>query len=168
MIKKIAGAAVIILALVIAAIAFDLPHRLTGHRSAGGAGDEQQLKDALRQWDEAYARRDGEALNQILSTDFVFTAPTGQVVTRPQYLSANLKAPDIAVETPIGSEDVQVRLYGDTAVMTSVAAQRGQRFNRDPHVRYRYTDVWVKRGDRWQAVASQATHIADPTTPISR
>jgi hypothetical protein len=27
---------------------------------------------------------------------------------------------------------------------------------------YRFIDVWVKRGDRWQAVASQLTRIAKP------
>ena len=166
MIKKVIGGAIIILAVVIAAFAFNLPQRLTGHGDQGGAGDEQQLKDSLRQWDEAYARRDGEALNQILAREFSFTSPTGQVVNRSLYLSANLKAPDIAIETPINSDDVQVHVYGGTAVVTSVAAQRGQRFNRDPKVRYRYTDVWVKRGGRWQAVASQATRIGDATGPI--
>jgi hypothetical protein len=27
---------------------------------------------------------------------------------------------------------------------------------------YRFTDVWIKQGEQWQAVASQVTRIADP------
>ena len=158
MIRKLVAILFVLAALVIVGVAFNLPRLRTGKAASGG--DEQQLKDLLRQWDEAYARRDGPALNQILSDEFVFTAPNGLVISRMQYLSANLKAPDIAVETPITSEDVKVRVYGDTAVVTSIAAQRGQRFNRDPNVRFRYTDLWVKRNGRWQAVASQSTLVA--------
>jgi ketosteroid isomerase-like protein len=158
MIRKWLAALFIVIALVIATVAFTLPRLRNSNATA--AGDEQQLKELLRQWDEAYARRDGPALNNILADEFVFTAPNGLVINRMQYLSANLKAPDIAVETPVTSEDVRVRVYGSTAVVTSTAAQRGQRFNRDPNVRFRYTDLWVKRNRRWQAVASQSTQVA--------
>jgi len=147
----------IIAALVIVVVALNLPP-LRSNRSASGT-DEQQLEQLLRQWDEAYARRDPEAIAPLLAPDFVFTSSNGQLITRPMYLSASLKSPDIAVETPINSEDVKIHIYGEVAVVTSMAAQRGQRFDRDPKVRFRYTDVWVKRNGRWQAVTSQSTRV---------
>ena len=156
MIRKVVAITLIVIALIIAAVSFGLPRLLKKDKRQG---EEQQLTERLREWDEAYARRDGPALNRVLADEFVFIAPTGMVISRMQYLSANLKAPDIAVETPIHSEDVKVRVYGDAAVVTSQAAQRGQRFDRDPNVRFRYLDVWVNRGGRWQAVASQATRV---------
>ena len=139
-------------------------------RNSGGAGaggdDEHQLQDLTRQWDEAYARRDGPALAKLMADDFVFTTANGVVMTRPQYLSQNLKSPDIAVETPVASEDIKVRLYGNTAVVASRAAQRGQRFDRDPNVRYQYTDVWVKGRGGWHVVASQSTRIMPRPGPF--
>ena len=156
--RKWIAVLLIIAALIIVAVALNRP-RVRTNRSALGS-DEQQLQQLLRQWDEAYARRDPEVLALLLAPDFVFTNSNGQLVTRPMYLSATLKAPDIAVETPINSEDVKVHIYGDAAVVNSVAAQRGQRFDRDPKVRFRYTDVWVKRNGGWQAVASQSTRVA--------
>ena len=121
--------------------------------------DEQELRTRLQKWDEAYAGRDIETLASILAEDFIFTNASGIVMSRTQYISANIKAPDMTLEIPVSSEDVSVRVYAETAVMTSRGAQRGQPFNRDPAVRYRYTDVWVKQQGRWQAVASQATRI---------
>jgi len=152
------------IALIMVAVTFAL---LAWHARGGGAtgsdsNDEGQLQELIHQWDEAYARRDGPALARLLADEFTFTTPTGAVINRAQYLSANLKAPDIAVETPIGSDDIKVRTYGSVAVVSSRAAQRGQRFDRDPKVRFRYTDVLVKRQGRWQAVASQATRVTMP------
>lgn len=155
--RKWLAVLLILAALVTLVIGLSLPH-LRGTRTASG-NDEQQLQQLLRQWDEAYARRDAEALAPLLAPEFVFTSSNGQLITRPMYLSATLKSPDIAVETPINSEDVKIRINGDIAVVTSMAAQRGQRFDRDPKVRFRYTDVWVKRNGRWQALASQSTRV---------
>lgn len=124
--------------------------------------DEQELRERLRAWDEAYAGRDIEALGRILADDFIFTNASGAVISRPQYISANIKAPDITLEIPINSEDVKVRIYGETAVVTSRGAHRGQPASRDPQVRYQYTDVWVKKQGLWKAVASQATRIQQP------
>ena len=147
----------IIAALVIVVVALNLSP-LRSNRTVSGS-DEQQLEQLLRQWDEAYARRDPEALAPLLAPNFVFTSSTGQLTTRAMYLSASLKSPDIAVETPVNSEDVKIHIDGDMAVVTSMGAQRGQRFDRDPKVRFRYTDVWVKRNGRWQALASQSTRV---------
>ncbi len=129
--------------------------------SAMSGNDEQQLTELLRQWDEASARRDVEVLNGILADDFVFTNTSGRVITRSQYLSATIKAPDITLDVPVNSEDVEIRLYGTTAVITSRATQRGQPYSHDHEARFRYTDVWVKQEGRWQAVASQATRISN-------
>ena len=75
------------------------------------------------------------------------------------------KAKDIAsigegeqVETNV-LDDFQVRAFGDTAVvmsrLTSKGIRRGKRFN----AQFRYIDVYEKRGERWQYVITQNTHI---------
>jgi ketosteroid isomerase-like protein len=152
--------------LVIAGLAIAASSFVSGQTKGGQAGQkenpEQELRERLREWDEASSRRDTEALNRILADDFLFTNASGAVITKTQYLMATIKAPDMTLATSVGSEDVKVRVYGETAVVTSRGAQRGQPLNRDPAVRYRYTDVWVKQQGRWNAVASQATLILGP------
>ena len=51
--------------------------------------------------------------------------------------------------------DMQVRIYGDTAVVTGGLTEKGTRNGTAYTDTYRWTDVFVKRGSRWQAVVSQ-------------
>ena len=60
------------------------------------------------------------------------------------------------------SNEMKVRTYGDTAVSTGRSTIKAKVNGQDASGEYRFTDVWVKRGDRWQAVASQVTRIAKP------
>jgi ketosteroid isomerase-like protein len=52
-----------------------------------------------------------------------------------------------------------VRVYGNSAVVTSRAALKGQRQGQDISGQYRGIDVYVKKQGRWQIVAAQATYI---------
>lgn len=152
--------------LVIAGLAIAASTFAPGQTKQRGAAQkdnpEQELRERLREWDAAYSRRDTQSLSRILADDFIYTNAFGAVLNKAQYIMATIKAPDMTLETSASSEDVRVRVYGETAVVTSSGKQRGQPLNRDPAVRYRYTDVWVRQQGRWQAVASQATFILQP------
>ena len=51
--------------------------------------------------------------------------------------------------------DMQVRVYGNTAVVTGGLTESGTRNGTAYTDTYRWTDVFVKRGGHWQAVVSQ-------------
>jgi ketosteroid isomerase-like protein len=130
----------------------------TKRKEAGQADNpEQELRERLREWDEAYARRDREALNRILADDLFFTDAAGKVNNKAQYIMAIIKSPDISLIESVGSDDLKIRLYGDAAVVTGRSGIRGR--PRHPATRnlFRFTDLWVKRQGRWQVVASQVT-----------
>ena len=50
---------------------------------------------------------------------------------------------------------MQVRVYGNTAVLTGGIREKGMRNGKAYADTSRWTDVFVKRGGRWQAVVSQ-------------
>ena len=60
--------------------------------------------------------------------------------------------------------DVKVRVYGDTAVVTGrlhrVGKDKKGSFDRN----FMFTDTFIRRDDRWQIIATQATFIAPETT----
>ena len=93
-----------------------------------------------------------------LSDEYVLITPTGTVKTK-QDVIRELSAPGMRVE-PFEPFDVQVRLYGDTAVVTGRMRQRfvlgGIRYAND----VRYTDVYVKRKGKWQIVSAHASTVA--------
>lgn len=125
----------------------------------GVAADEAAVREVLRQWDEAFLRRDMDTLARVLAEDFTLTNAAGQIVDRKQYLMSIVKAPDMQQATG-GSEDVQVRVLGETvAVVTGRSPVKGRPGGRAlvVHGQYRFTDVYVKRDGRWQAVVSHST-----------
>ncbi|MDQ3010967.1 MAG: nuclear transport factor 2 family protein [Acidobacteriota bacterium] len=53
---------------------------------------------------------------------------------------------------PVSYDEVKVRVYGDTAVITG-------RVTTEEKVQSRFTRVWVKQQGRWQLVSAQSTRI---------
>jgi ketosteroid isomerase-like protein len=100
---------------------------------------------------------DMPTLKAIYADDFFYNLAAGNSLTKAEYLpmyeSGNLKV------NKSTSENREVRVYGDTAVVTGIvhvdATIKGE--NRNLHLRY--LNVWVKRGYNWVLVARQATNI---------
>ena len=59
-------------------------------------------------------------------------------------------------------EDMKVRVYGDTAVVTYATTDKGTYKGRDISGQYRWTDVFVKQNGKWQLVSGQGTPIPKP------
>ena len=55
-----------------------------------------------------------------------------------------------------------MRIYGEAAVITGRSTIKAKVKGQDVSGEYRFTDVWIRRDDRSQAVASQVTRIAKP------
>jgi ketosteroid isomerase-like protein len=58
------------------------------------------------------------------------------------------------------STDVQVRLHGDTAVVTGITTSTGRFMGQGFTTRERATDVLARLNGRWQCVFSQLTRVA--------
>ena len=84
--------------------------------------DEQTVKMLLRQWAEAHIRRDPAALEPLYADDWVYTDFTGTVWTKEKYIASF--TPDFTCEF-WNSDDTQVRVYGDVAILTSRETMKG-------------------------------------------
>jgi uncharacterized protein (TIGR02246 family) len=101
---------------------------------------------------EAQIHADASALDRIYAPDFIGVGPSGRVRTKPQVIS-DFTSGDLKFQS-IPTDDVQVRVYGDTAVETGrstmIGQDKGQTVPRDT----RFTRVWVKQQERWRLVAN--------------
>ena len=122
--------------------------------------------EAVRQlFDElvgSYAKNDAAVTGRVLADDFTFTNPFGEVMTREQRI-AEIKPGGVHFDA-YTVDDVNVRVFGDTAVVTNRASLTGKRGDQALSGQYRVTQVFVKRDGRWQLVAAQSTKIAQPAT----
>ncbi len=142
--------------LVIAASSF--AYGQTDARAASGnAKVEQEIRRLEREWFESYVRGDRAAFDLIVADDAVMTYGNGKVGNKSEAI-AEIKAPADASYS-LTSDDVQVRLYGDTAIVTGRVTEKGTFNGRSLNSQSRYTDVWVRRNGRWQVVAAQSTRL---------
>jgi ketosteroid isomerase-like protein len=118
---------------------------------------EQALRDTEHQWMEAFKNRDQNTLNRILDEGFSFTDDQGQIFSKTQYIEAAARA--ITVES-YTSDDMTVRVFGDTAVVAGRWTGKMTIEGKDASGAFRYTDTFVRRVGRWRAVASQNTRVA--------
>lgn len=118
---------------------------------------ERELLKANQVYDDALLRGDAEALDRLYSDDFVYTTPDGEVRDKAQQL-AFTRSGDLRLESG-RSDDVKVRVYGDTAVMTGRFTAKGKFRGRVIDIRERYTAVWVRRRGTWRLVAEQGNFI---------
>lgn len=123
------------------------------------SGVEQGLMKLEREKDEAKKTGDRVTLDRIYADDFIAWNAKGGVSGKRELLE-HFTARGSVYES-FKSEDISVRVYGDTAVVTgriSFKYNKEKMKGKDSD-QYRYINVYVKRQDAWQIVAAQFTRI---------
>jgi len=124
---------------------------------AQGGNVEQEIKKLEHDWAQAVVKSGAAAVDQYEADDIVSTDPSGRVTDKAQD-KKDLSSGDLKVQS-LELSDLKVRVYGNTAVATGLATLKGTYKGQDMSGNYRYTDTWVRRNGKWQAVASQATKV---------
>lgn len=104
----------------------------------------------------AILRRDSGFLNDILAEDLSVITPFGDLVSK----SMMVKFDENLVNESIVTDEIKIRIYGETAIVTGRATIKSRYANQDLSGQYRFTRVYFKR-ERWRIIAYQATRIAD-------
>lgn len=102
-------------------------------------------------WVRALEEHDVPVLQRILADDFIDTSYRGRLRTKADLLAGRVSA-DIASER---LSELKVRVFGNTAVVTGLNTVTGTK--QAWAARVRFTDVFVRRNGRWQAVSAQET-----------
>ena len=118
--------------------------------------DRQQILKIEQQWNEVYIKGDASPLNRIIADDYLGTEPDGKRSTKKD-LIANVESSRLS-GGKVNEDDVIIRYYGITAVVngSSTWSQSDGKSGR-----YIWTDIFAKRGGRWQVVASQDLELED-------
>lgn len=90
---------------------------------------------------------DTDSLEKFLSDDLTYSHTTGWTETKSEFLSTVESGKiDYVSVTP---RDVEVRIYGDIAVMTGLSDMRGAVGDRAVSFTIRFLDVSRRAGDSW-------------------
>jgi len=122
------------------------------------ANVEQTLMQLEQQWNQALLAKDYKTVDQIMAEDWTGIDFRGMTVTKAETL-AELKSGDSGNQS-VELGEMTVKVFGNTAVVIGSDTEKSVYHGKDSSGRYAWTDVFVKRVGRWQAVASQSTKIA--------
>lgn len=121
------------------------------------ADDEQQLRDIQQRLARAWVERNHKFIESVLAPEWSVTQADGQVLTRATVLGQMFDRVRIS---SMAVDDVSVVLIGDTAVVRGRTLATGTSDGVSATARIRFTDVFIKRRGKWQAVASHASSLA--------
>jgi ketosteroid isomerase-like protein len=143
--------------LVIAVLVFSTAASIAlAQEQSARTNQNRSVEQVIRQLDheriQAQIGANAVALDRIYADDFIGIGPSGTVRTKPQvisdFTSGNLKFQSIT------TEDVRVRVYGNTAVETGRSTMIGQDKGKAVPRDNRFTRVWIKEVGRWRLVAN--------------
>ena len=102
---------------------------------------------------------DGDAatLERMTSDDYTFVTLRGELRTKAEIVEGFSTGTFNYASREIS--DLNIRVYGDAAVVTGRSTQKGTEYGKDYSGDYRFTRVYVKQNGRWVTVALQATLV---------
>ena len=144
------------LMIVITALSVALAPLALGQTKSTRRTEAERVVESIRRLDQeriqAQIHADAAALERIYADDFICIGPSGTVRTKPQVLadftSHNLKFQSIT------TDEVQVRVYENTAVETGLSTMVGQDKGKAVPHNTRFTRVWVRQQGHWRLVAN--------------
>src|SRR6266498_1840470 len=149
--------------LVIAVLALTATSIALGQERSASRDQRRSVEQAIRQLDheriQAQIGAAAVALDRIYADDFIGVGPSGTVRTKAQVIS-DFTSGELHFQS-ITTDDVQVRVYGNTAVETGRSIMDGQDKGQTVPRDTRFTRVWVKQQGRWRLVAN---HYSSQTT----
>jgi ketosteroid isomerase-like protein len=123
-------------------------------QTSGAAVDSAAIAKAHEQWIRAFQQHDPTLIEPLLAEEIVYH---GVEPFTKQHLMTHVRDTSFTLES-VSNNEFRVRILGsarDVAVATGSVNAKGRREGKAFNLQNRYTEVWVKRGGRWQCVAGQ-------------
>ena len=118
---------------------------------------EQAIQKLEQQWGDALVKKDQATIDRIAAADWELTDPEGSVVSKAK-ADADLKSGTVVFES-FHLDDLKVRVFGDIAIAYGLETEKSKYQGNDTSGQYRFTDVFVKRDGRWQAISTHVSRV---------
>jgi uncharacterized protein (TIGR02246 family) len=120
---------------------------------------EKEILQLEEVQDRAIMQNDADTLDHIYARDFAYLNQYGELIPREKVL-AGFRSAKAKFSTPMKHDDIQIRVYGNTVVLTGRSTGTFHYNDKVSDGPRRFTNVYVKLDGRWQLVAHQSTNVA--------
>jgi len=121
--------------------------------------EKKAVVQAMRDWADGFIMRDPVRLDRVRADDWVYSGdPSGAVVTKAQ-ADKMFQADTSTRYSGFDYQDLNVRIYGVSAVVTGRENIRWESEGKPGAASYRFTAAFVKQQGQWRCVASHSSPI---------
>jgi ketosteroid isomerase-like protein len=115
------------------------------------------LKKLSDNWDKVIVAKDEAAIAGNMAEDFRIIDRRGNIEGKKAFVDGILD-PKLTID-PYTVEDFEVRLYGDTALLSGRSHMTGTYEGKPFTSNYRYIDIYVRKAGAWKIVSVQITAL---------
>jgi ketosteroid isomerase-like protein len=126
----------------------------------GNVHDE--LIAVATEWDCSMVENDADAIGRFMADDWTIIGPDGSLGDKATFLG--LVKSGVLSHDVMTSEDMRVRVYGDTAVTVSRGVSGGTYQGRPFREVERVSCVFVREEGRWRCVLTHLSRLAPAGT----
>ena len=105
-------------------------------------------------WMDALVAKDRATCEHILADDFLLTSARGTLMSKREWIDGAM-GPFVC--SAFHWEQIQVRAFGDVAIVHGRSRQHASVAGQDWSGVFLVTDVWVRRNGQWQVVSRHGT-----------
>ncbi|MEO8300022.1 MAG: nuclear transport factor 2 family protein, partial [Burkholderiales bacterium] len=120
-----------------------------------------ELTTQADRWDKAIVHKDRASIEANMADDFRQIDGAGNIETKASFVD-DLVSADLQID-PYAVEELDVRVYGDVALLSGRTRMTGRYQGKAFASHYRYIDVYVRRNGVWKIVSVQISRI--PSAP---
>jgi uncharacterized protein (TIGR02246 family) len=121
--------------------------------------DQAEVAAAEEEWGRAMITNDAEAIGRYMADDWTIVGPDGSVHGKAHFLEL-VKSGQLTHHT-MTADEIEVRVYGDAAVVTCRSVSAGAYQGRPFRELERVSDFFVKEQGRWVCVRTHLSRIAE-------
>jgi ketosteroid isomerase-like protein len=122
-----------------------------------------ELIRLTREWDRAMVENDPEAIGRYMADDWTIIGSDGSVGDKPTFLA--LVRSGALTHDVMESDDLSIRIYGDTAVVTARGVSGGKYRGQPFREVERSTCVFVRQDEQWRCVLTHLSRLAQKEGP---
>lgn len=118
---------------------------------------ENTVAEIEKQRFAALVSKDFGYLEKVLAEDLIYCHSNGLIDNKTSFIQS-IKDGKLAYQE-MNAEELKVRVYGKTAVITGICAAKVLSNGQQINTRFRFTDVYVKSKAGWRMVSWQSLRI---------
>ena len=118
---------------------------------------DAELAAIAAAWDQAMVSNDPEAIGRFMADDWLIVGSDGEATDKPTFLE-QVRSGRLTHDT-MTTADIQVRRYGDVAVLLATGVSAGMFQGRRFREQERQSNVFVRADGNWRCVLTHLSRL---------